>query len=57
MTEWKFSVSPPHERFDTRHDAVGFKAVHGREYNYHRLGTGVPVEPRIEVFEVPTDGE
>lgn len=49
---YRYAVSPPGEIFDTRHEASGFAAVHGRECTYHKLtridyGT-VPL--RIEPF-------
>lgn len=45
-TDYVYSVSPPTKRFSTRHEAVGFLAVHSRKYNYHP-----PADYRIEAYE------
>lgn len=56
MSEHGYAVHPTTETFDTRREAVGFAAVHSREYTYQRMNSidNNPVPLRIEPFEVDT---
>lgn len=43
---YRYAVCPPGKMFETRHEAVGFAAVHGRERTYHKLS-------RIDYGRIP----
>lgn len=52
--DYRYGVYPTHKYFETRHEAVGFAAVHGRKYTYRRLSSidTQPLPLQIEAFEV-----
>lgn len=52
MADYVYSVCPPHKRFDTRHEAVGWLAIHRRKYTYHP-SRGF----RIEAYKRPGGAE
>lgn len=54
MADYNFAVNPGIEHFDTRHEAVGFAAIHGRKYTYRRMNSidTQPIPLRVEPFEV-----
>lgn len=57
-SEYKYTVRPTTEYFDTRHEAAGFAAVHGREYTYSPMNSiDGPIPLRVEAFEVADGGD
>jgi|GEM_PF-2492526 hypothetical protein len=48
---YRYAVSPAGEIFETRHEAVGFAAVHGRKYTYSPMNSiDGPISLRIDAF-------